>query len=303
LHEVNLFRRTFSIEETLKKANLQIFADTRYQVWLDGDWVGRGPARFSKLTREYDVYPLGNLGPGEHLIAVLVQWAPNNRRSESTTPYLLAHIEGSTSAGHLVKAATGSFWKVLSSDAWRQEAALVHTWGLIGPTELLDLRQLPLDWMKLEYSDSGWSQAIVKNISTVDYQLPQVPRLDPSVSFTAPAPLLEPSPTSLDISTVNFLPRSLPFLDRVNIPIQVLDAGFVSPGRRISEIDGTTSERTIRVTALDETSITFETVAIDGPPISEAFRLDGRTLNWAPVGESRPDIYSASEILLKASIA
>lgn len=295
LHEVNLFRKTFTIEESLEQADLQIFADTRYQVWVDGIWLGQGPARFSKFTREYDIYPLGDLSPGQHLVAILVQWAPNNRRSESTTPYLLAHIKGFTSGRHTVKAATGPFWKVMPSSAWRQDAALVHTWGLIGPTELLDLRQLPPDWMTLGYSDSGWSQAIVKDISVVEYQLPQVPRLDPLVTLTDPVPLLGPSPTRIDLSTVNFLPRSLPFLERVNIPIQVLDAGFVSPGKWISEIEGPAAERSIRVVALDETTITFETVTIDGPPDSDAFRLDGRTLDWVAVGEERPDVYAASE--------
>lgn len=47
-HEVALFRHTFSIEAPLVGAQLAIFADTRYEVWLDGVWIGRGPARFSR---------------------------------------------------------------------------------------------------------------------------------------------------------------------------------------------------------------------------------------------------------------
>lgn len=65
---------------------MHIFADTRYEVWLDGVWVGRGPARFSKLRHEYDSLPLGTITPGEHLLAIQVQWSPNSRRSESSTP-------------------------------------------------------------------------------------------------------------------------------------------------------------------------------------------------------------------------
>jgi len=93
-HEVVIFRRAFNLDKVLENVELHIFADTRYEIWLDGQWIGRGPARFSLMTREFDVYQLGGINKGEHVIAVLVQWAPNNRRSESTTPYLQAHIQG-----------------------------------------------------------------------------------------------------------------------------------------------------------------------------------------------------------------
>jgi hypothetical protein len=98
-HEVSFFRMTFDPTENLENAELHIFADTRYEVWMDGVWVGRGPARFSQNYRENDLYQIGDLNPGQHLIAVLVQWAPNNRRSESVRPLLQAHIEGDTPSG------------------------------------------------------------------------------------------------------------------------------------------------------------------------------------------------------------
>ena len=45
-HEVGLFRKTFTLSEPAEKSEIRIFADTRYEVFLDGVWVGRGPARF-----------------------------------------------------------------------------------------------------------------------------------------------------------------------------------------------------------------------------------------------------------------
>ena len=56
-HEVALFRHKFTLDANLDDAELHIFADTRYEVWVDGSWVGRGPARFSRNLHEYDVYP------------------------------------------------------------------------------------------------------------------------------------------------------------------------------------------------------------------------------------------------------
>src|SRR5207253_1515740 len=91
--EVVLFRHPFTVTATLTRPELLIFADTRYEAWVDGNWVGRGPARFSRTHHEYDNYSLRKLTPGAHLIAVLVQWAPNIRRSESTAPHLMLNIQ------------------------------------------------------------------------------------------------------------------------------------------------------------------------------------------------------------------
>jgi len=39
-HEVVLFRRPFELARVLEAAELQIFADTRYELWVDGTWLG-----------------------------------------------------------------------------------------------------------------------------------------------------------------------------------------------------------------------------------------------------------------------
>ena len=41
-HEVALFRHSFTLSQPLRDPELTIFADTRYEVWLDGAWLGRG---------------------------------------------------------------------------------------------------------------------------------------------------------------------------------------------------------------------------------------------------------------------
>ena len=145
IHEIALFRRTISLGEPLEDSALDIFSDTRYELWIDGTWFGRGPARFSRRLREYDRYSLNTLQPGEHLIAVLVQWSPNSRRSESGSPYLQAVLSGRSADGSKKTYRSDIDWKVLLTDAWRSDAALVHTWGLIGSTELLDLARLPIN--------------------------------------------------------------------------------------------------------------------------------------------------------------
>jgi alpha-L-rhamnosidase len=256
-HEVALFRHTFTLASPAAGAALEIFADTRYELWLDGTWRGRGPARFSYQSHEYDRYALGTLGAGAHTIAVLVQWAPNVRRSESTAPALQARMVGS--AGLATSTSTG--WRALASPAWRSDAALVHAWGLIGPTELLDLRALPANWMQPGFDDGGW----------------------PAAAAAAAPP-------------GRVAPGTLPTLANVPIPAAVRESGVLAPGMRIAELLGD-STRPVNYTlrALASTTITIETLAsaVSG---SRTLTLDGSALEWQP-RPNRPDVVFATRAL------
>jgi len=261
-HEVGLFRHTFTLDEQLANAELAIFADTRYEVWVDGSWVGRGPARFSRMRREYDVYQLGALQPDDHLIAVLVQWAPNTRRSESDTPLLLSHIQGETDRGFQVVARTGPQWKASLSGAWRQDAVPVHSWRLIGPTELVDLRQLPQDWMSPTFSDDDWPVAVVKDLS----------------------------------DEAAYQPRSIPLLANVPFTHTVIDAGLLSPGHAVGELVAP-DPYTFTFEALELAEFVVETLTGTETSPSRFVLLDNNGLGWEEADAHRPDVYIASVMI------
>ncbi|GAC1362950.1 MAG: hypothetical protein NVSMB42_22620 [Herpetosiphon sp.] len=82
-NSVVLFRAPFDLAQGISDVNLVIFADTRYEALLDGKWLGRGPARFSHVRQEFDTLTAPGLAPGRHVLSVLVQFAPNIRRSET----------------------------------------------------------------------------------------------------------------------------------------------------------------------------------------------------------------------------
>ncbi len=258
-HEVVLFRRTFILDQELQNTTLFIFADTRYEVWIDGTWVGRGPARFSRKTREYDIYQLGKLQPGVHLIAVLVQWAPNQRRSESITPFLQAHIQGTTKEGFRFVVRTDTRWKALLSDAWQRDAVSVHAWGLIGPTELVDLRQISPNWMLPSFSDNEWPNAVVKTIPNANYR-----------------------------------PRSIPPLENELFVPTVIDAGLLSPGRVIGELaPPVTDPYLLPFNVLNTTVFTVEVLS----NFTNTVRVDNSDLVWQKGESTRPDVYIATTTL------
>lgn len=260
-HEVVLFRHTFTLTDSLRDARFIAFADTRYEMWIDGAWIGRGPARFSRTRQEYDVYQLDDLQPGAHLITVLVQWAPNTRRSESDTPHLIGHLQGTTNEGFRVITRTGPQWKALLSNAWRQNAVPVHSWELIGPTELIDLRELPHNWMSPTFSDDGWPAAVVKDLPS------------------------EPI----------YQPRSIPFLANVPFTPTVIDVGLLSPGYEIGELEPSTIDPySLTFQALNSTKLVVEMLTGTEVSLSGLALLDGDELKWEKVGDHRPDVYTAS---------
>jgi alpha-L-rhamnosidase len=294
-HEVALFRHRFVLPKAITKAELLIFADTRYEVWVDGQWQGRGPARFSRTRHEYDIYSLGDLPAGDHLVAVLVQWAPNERRSESVTPHLLAHIQGQTASGPVVVARTSSQWQATLSSAWRKDAAPVHLWNLLGSTEILDFRQVPADWMQPTFAAQDWAAAVVKPLGR----------------------------------GIEYAPRSIPPLTQIPFGPKILDAGFLSPDRFLGQLAtdngaaaswefNVTQPPTVTVEMLAEPNAQLVAAdATDGPlpftlldelmdptvaPAAVMMNppstlLDGQPLTWSPAGGKRPDVQVAQMAL------
>ena len=179
-YQIALFRRDFELAEEVQDIEVRVFADTRYEIWVDGHWLGRGPARFSQSIREYDVYRLGDLGAGLHLVAALVQWAPNIRRSESHLPFLRASVwETTTSGKRVLIAETDRSWRCKASGAWELQSEPVHAWDLIGPTELMDLRKYESDWIEVAYGDELWSPAVARG----DVLPAESPRSIPLLSY------------------------------------------------------------------------------------------------------------------------
>ncbi|MFN8439628.1 MAG: amylo-alpha-1,6-glucosidase [Caldilineaceae bacterium] len=255
--QVVLFRKTFQASQALQNSELYIFADTRYEAWLDGQWLGRGPARFSKTRHEYDVLPIGALTQGEHLLAVLVQWAPNIRRAESTRPHLLAHLQGEgADQRQQVLVRTDATWQASESNAWRKDAALVHSWNLLGPTELLDFQQLPANWMKPDFLDSNWHNAV-------------------AVALQA---------------GIRYFPRSIPPLVEVPFTLQVIDAGLLSPDRTMVQLEPYIDSAQFELQVMQNTTVTVEGLA--EPTISMS--IDKTQLEWTYADEKRPDVEHAS---------
>jgi alpha-L-rhamnosidase len=67
------FRKTFTITGKVESAALKLFADTYYQLFVNGAWIEFGPVRFDPNYPLYDTHDISPyLRKGENVIAVLV---------------------------------------------------------------------------------------------------------------------------------------------------------------------------------------------------------------------------------------
>ncbi|MBP1465170.1 family 78 glycoside hydrolase catalytic domain [Candidatus Chloroploca sp. M-50] len=254
-HEVTLLRCTLHLPTPLNQAELQVFADTRYQAWVNGVVAGRGPARFSHMRREYDRLPLSNLPAGSLVLAVQAQWAPNLRRSESVDP----HVQMRLVTPGFTQVLTPEQCRAWRSTAWNPHPAHVHAWGILGPSEQLDLRLLPVAWQAPVFDDRTWSPAV-----------------------------LRPGPGATTI----YQPRSIAQLVDVPITARVHTAGYLAPGLRVGALppqnDGSAQ---YRFTLTQTTPITLMMLTNPGytqPPSS--VNLNAVPLVWSPVPNAPPDL-------------
>ncbi len=295
--EVVLFRNTFITQTQSDQIILEIFADTRYEVWLDGKWLGRGPARFMTTWREYDRYHLDSVPAGEHLIAVMVQWAPNMRRSESSSPLLQARLYDVSAGSSQIISTTGSNWLCQISDAWRKDSAPIAPYSLIGPSELLDLRLLNANWFLPGAVSGNWLPAVVVDanptVSQTGFLQSQVvyDLAFQGFIFETSRPTVEPAPANL---ALHYQPRSIPTLAELPKPVSVLDSGALSPGFRIGEIPpGTAVPYTLFFNVAQTVNFTVEMLSSQTPD-ANLVQIDSAPQVWLPAGTQRPDVYTSS---------
>ena len=68
-----VFRKSFDLADANSPAQLQLFADSRYILWINGQYVLRGPCRFNPKRPEYDVVDIRpHLKKGKNVMVAMV---------------------------------------------------------------------------------------------------------------------------------------------------------------------------------------------------------------------------------------
>ncbi|MDR0352140.1 MAG: family 78 glycoside hydrolase catalytic domain [Opitutaceae bacterium] len=220
------FRKTLSLPAAPAAASLRIFADARYRLFVNGDYIARGPARSDPRWQSYDDIDLaGRLRAGENLIAVQVlYYGYNTGQHLPRVPCLAAELDLTDAAGKTRAHRTDSSWKTFLSESFDPDAPRVN--GCQGAIEIFDARREPAGWTAPGFDDTAWPAAKARAIG--NDQLPYnrlLPRDIPMLEETLlPAARLSAPLTVAAHDDEPFFPqRARLELDEIKTPLKFAD--------------------------------------------------------------------------------
>jgi len=164
------FRKKIAISGDITDARVFASADGRYQLFVNGTFVGRGPARCNPEWQAVDPFDLKRfLRTGENVIAALVhaygrdtswyelpQW--EQRRAFGCGGFFLqGDIKSDTG---VIAVDTNAAWRYQLAEAWQRDVPA----GSLGFVEYFDARKEPRRWQQVDFDDTAWPAAEVLRV-------------------------------------------------------------------------------------------------------------------------------------------
>ncbi len=159
----SMFRRSVELADVPVSVPARVSADSRYVLWVNGQEVGRGPARSQPSRQRFDEFELAPfLRVGGNVVAALVTYYGK------ATSFWQPAPAGSSPDASLVFEAQLCAEALVSGDGWRAHRSAA--WFLPSdaggplegvPVEICDARELPRGWLETGFDDSAWSGAVV----------------------------------------------------------------------------------------------------------------------------------------------
>jgi hypothetical protein len=267
-----LARKSFDLAQAPAAAALFISADSHYRLYLNGEFLNRGPARCSARKQSYDVLEVASLlRPGRNTLAILAYHCgvPNSFH-DAGRPGLLAQLE---LGGETI--ATDSSWRVRRAIEWDTLTPRIE--GKQGFVEVLDFRRAVPDWTLTTFDDSQWEHAspVLAERST---WIPQQPYFEPQ-SITKPwlslvardLPYLTESPVKatrliqmdevLEFGTTGAADVALNMSQDVHLPLEtcrIQGLEEYAAGRAALEVVNSPRDDSVRVNGIRSSYLVFD---------------------------------------------
>jgi alpha-L-rhamnosidase len=166
-----VFRKRVQLPAAPRRAELRLFADSRYILWINGRYVERGPCRFDPVAPEYDTLEVTQyLTQGNNVLAVLVHRcydkvggapaASLNGRIMAHSPGLAAALELTGADGLTRVVRSDASWRTSTQNRFAPSPAdrWEPTWASL--LDRIDARRDEGDWTAAESDDSAWQAAV-----------------------------------------------------------------------------------------------------------------------------------------------
>ncbi len=150
------FRKSLELGGVPKRPQIHLTADSRYQLFVNGAFVGRGPVRSDRRWLYYDTWDLtGRLKKGQNQVTVLV-----HHYGEYTFQYMLGRggLLADLTDGTRVLARTDATWRAMRSRAWATGQPRMSIQN--GFNEVFDAREAPEGWKGAGFNDRSWPAAV-----------------------------------------------------------------------------------------------------------------------------------------------
>jgi len=154
-------RKTFNINSEVEEARIKITADSKYVLFINGNFIGMGPIRGWPFEYYYDVYDVKPyLKKGKNVIAILAQhYGISSFKYVLGEAGILAELEFKEKDGNIDIIATDETWKVKSSESYIRNVPRIscqQEW-----VEQYDARKEFLEWNNVSFDDSSWQNATI----------------------------------------------------------------------------------------------------------------------------------------------
>lgn len=157
---VRRFRRVFKLAEVPECFPVHVSADSRYVLWVNGRWVGRGPLKGTVERYHFETYDIAPyLQAGPNVIAAEVRWfgihAPNSEVHSGTAGFL---FQGPDGAGM----DTPGEWKVQVDRAIEADTTsyISNAANFLGHMERVDAGAIPRGWTDAGFDDGDWERTV-----------------------------------------------------------------------------------------------------------------------------------------------
>lgn len=153
-----LFRRSLELPAKPGRFVVHVTADARYQLWVNGEPVLRGPQASDPAEWRYDSLDLAPwLRAGANVIAARIVGYGDLTPYPSMGLRTAFLLQGDTAAERL--ADTGPAWKVIRADAYtpfRADRDRLNTFIVVGPGDQVDGARYSWGWQTAAFDDAGW---------------------------------------------------------------------------------------------------------------------------------------------------
>jgi hypothetical protein len=172
-----------------EETRLHVSADQRYELFLDGERLGRGPQRGDPGHWHFETYQIA-LAAGDHLLAARVWWLPDDgppMAQMSAKPGFLLYAQGPLSDTLSTGAAD---WLVSPIETYGREPTNLSGYHVTGWAFHVDGARVPWGWER----DATPSGAWVAAVATETPIGPGHPRFESETATRRPQHHLLPNP-------------------------------------------------------------------------------------------------------------